>query len=153
MDDSLFGTHGDSTTIMAVASVDPSIFRFGKPQRDRRGRAPRRRRTWRFRFASGSGAGVRIARVALERRATAVQALAAAEEAVRILEERFRAGVVKTIDLLDAVTARREAEMRELVARADAHLAAVQLAVKAGRAPESVLSESQNPTIAEGGVQ
>ena len=160
VDDSLFGTHGDSTTIMAVASVDlVDLFRFGK----------RRSAIAAARADAEAGredvarfeAGVRLevaqayelARVALERRATAVQALAAAEEAVRILEERFRAGVVKTIDLLDAVTARREAEMRELVARADAHLAAVQLAVKAGRAPESVLSESQNPTIADGGVQ
>ena len=43
------------------------------------------------------------------------------------------------LDLLDAATARREAETRELVARADSQSAALRLAVKAGRAPETVL--------------
>ncbi len=79
------------------------------------------------------------AAVALERRATAASALDAAAEAVRIIEERFRAGVVKTTDLLDAATARREAEMRELVARAEAWLAQLRLALAAGEAPESIL--------------
>ena len=60
--------------------------------------------------------------------------------AERITTDRFRAGVVKTLDLLDVTTARREAETRELVARADAHTAALRLAVKAGRRPESVLN-------------
>ena len=68
-----------------------------------------------------------------------MKALAAAREAERITEERFKTGVVKMIDLLDAATARREAETRELVARADATAAALRLAVQAGRAPESVL--------------
>jgi len=47
--------------------------------------------------------------------------------------------VAKTIDLVDAVTARREAETRELVSRTEAHLAALRLAVAGGRSPESVL--------------
>jgi len=60
--------------------------------------------------------------------------------------------VVKTLDLLDAVTARRDAETRELVARADAHLATLRLAVQSGRAPETVLAaEPAVPTsISEG---
>jgi hypothetical protein len=41
--------------------------------------------------------------------------------------------------VIDATTARREAETRELVARAQAHLAAFRLAFKAGKAPESAL--------------
>ena len=60
----------------------------------------------------------------------------------RIVEDRFRAGVVKSIDLLDAATAQREAEMRELVARADAWLTHLHLALAAGLAPETVLSPS-----------
>jgi hypothetical protein len=43
------------------------------------------------------------------------------------------------IDLLDASTARREAETRELIARAEANAALIKLAVVSGRAPESVL--------------
>lgn len=67
--------------------------------------------------------------------------LAAASEAVRITEELFRAGVAKTLDVLDAATARRETQPRELVARTEAHLAALRLALAAGRAPESMLKQ------------
>ncbi len=94
---------------------------------------------------SRPGRRTRPRAVALERRATAEAALAAAGETVRIVEERFRAGVVKTTDVLDAATARREAEMRELVARAEAWLAQLRLALAAGERPESILSIS-HPT-------
>jgi outer membrane protein TolC len=79
------------------------------------------------------------AQVAISRLETARKALRAAAEVQRITEERFRQGVVKMLDLLDADTARREAETRELVARAEAHQALLQLAVKAGRQPETAL--------------
>jgi outer membrane protein TolC len=96
------------------------------------------------RFAEGVRLEVRKAfeeaKTAEARHATAKKALEAAREAERITNDRFRAGVVKTLDLLDVTTARREAETRELVARADAHMAALRLAVKAGRRPESVLN-------------
>jgi outer membrane protein TolC len=78
---------------------------------------------------------------ALARRQTAGRSVESAREAERIVEERFRSGIVKTIDLLDAETARREAETRELVARAQAQLAAFRLAVKSGKTPESALAE------------
>jgi len=96
------------------------------------------------RFAEGVRLEVRQAfeeaKTAEARHTTARKALEAAREAERITDDRFRAGVVKTLDLLDVTTARREAETRELVARADAHTAALRLAVKAGRRPESVLN-------------
>ena len=96
------------------------------------------------RFADGVRLEVRKAfeeaKTAEARHATAKRALEAAREAERITNERFRAGIVKTLDLLDVATARREAETRELVARADAHTAALRLAVRAGRRPESVLN-------------
>jgi outer membrane protein TolC len=96
------------------------------------------------RFAEGVRLEVRQAfeeaRTAQARHATAKKALDSAREAERITNDRFRAGVVKTLDLLDVTTARREAETRELVARADAHTAALKLAVKAGRRPESVFN-------------
>lgn len=147
VDDQLFGSHGDSTTIAAMVTFD--LFDGGKKRaalaaaraEAEAGRAEVER------FAEGvqleAKHAFETAAVALERRATAAAALAAADEAVRIVEDRFRAGVVKTTDLLDATTARREAEMRELVARADAWLAQLQLALAAGERPESVLASVQ----------
>ncbi len=143
VDDTPFGTHGSSTSIMAVATLN--VFSGGS---DRAAVAAAR---WEAkagaedvaRFAEGIQLQVRQAFqeavTARQRQATAVKALAAAREAERITEERFKTGVVKMIDLLDATTARREAETRELVARADATAAALRLAVQAGRAADSVL--------------
>ncbi|MBL8112043.1 MAG: TolC family protein [Acidobacteria bacterium] len=95
------------------------------------------------------GEGVRLearqafeeARTARERHATSLKALEAAREGERIVNERFRSGVVKMLDVLDAATARREAETRELVARAEAQLTGFHLASKAGRRPETLLEE------------
>jgi outer membrane protein TolC len=149
VDDSPFGDHGDSTAILAQGSLD--LWAGG---RHRAAVAAAR--------AEAEAAGHEVAlfadAVRLEvrqawatvdsarrRQATAAAALDAAREAERITAERFRAGVVRTIDLLDAATARREAETRELVARADANLAALRLAVAAGQAPESALGPAEAP--------
>lgn len=75
------------------------------------------------------------ARTARERFHTAGQALDAAAENLRISEARFDKGVVAMVDLLDAATALREAETRELVARAEAHLAEIELRHRAGISP------------------
>lgn len=145
VDDTLFGTHGSSTAIMAVASIN--LFAGGS---DRAAVAAARHeaRAGREdvkRFAEGVRLEVRQAfeeaLTARQRHATARQALEAASEAERITGERFRSGVVKMLDLLDAATARREAETRELVARADAQLALMRLAVRAGRTADSVLPD------------
>lgn len=144
VDDKPFGGHGDSTTIAAMATLDlfdgggkRAAIAAAKAEAEA-GRADVER------FGEGVQLAARqayeAAAVALERRATAAAALSAADEAVRIVEERFRAGVVKTTEVLDAATARREAEMRELVARADAWLAHIHLALVAGEPPESILS-------------
>ncbi len=141
--DKVFGSTGTSGSIMAVATWN--VFAGGS---DRAAALAAREeaRAGRedvARFAEGVRLEVRQAfeeaETARARYETAAKALAAAREAERITEERFRSGVVKMLDLLDATTARREAETRELVARADAHAAALRLAVKAGRRPESVL--------------
>ncbi len=50
---------------------------------------------------------------ARSRYATAAKALDAAREVERITQQRFKSGVVKMLDLVDATTARREAETRE----------------------------------------
>jgi len=146
VDDVLFGNHGDSTTIAALASFD--IYDGG---RRRAAMAAARAdaeagRADVERFSAGveleTKQAFEAATVALERRRTAAAALAAAAETVRIVEDRFRAGVVKSIDLLDAATAQREAEMRELVARADAWLTHLHLALAAGLEPETILRSS-----------
>ncbi len=149
VDDRLFGTHGDATTLVALASFD--LFDGGT----RRAAIAAARadaqaaRADLVRFVEGAELEAReayeVAAVALGRRATAAAALAAAAEAARIVEQRFRAGVVRSTDLLDAATARREAEMRELVARSDAWLAQLRLALAAGARPESVLAAAGSP--------
>lgn len=156
VDDVPFGTHGESTTIIAQGSID--LFAGGRHKAavaaaradaEAAGHDVRQ-------FAEGIRLEVREAwveaRSAQRRHATTAAALDAAREAERITGERFRAGVVKTIDLLDAVTARREAETRELVARADANLAALRLATAAGIAPEAALpaTAGTGPGIAPG---
>jgi outer membrane protein len=139
-----FGSTGRSGSLTAVATWN--VFQggadraavFAAREDARAGRADVAR------FAEGIRLEVRQAfeeaKTAEARHETARKALEAAREAERITDDRFRAGVVKTLDLLDVTTARREAETRELVARADAHTAALKLAVKAGRRPESVLN-------------
>ncbi len=143
VDDTIFGSHGRSTSVMARATLN--LFAGGS---DKAAVAAAR---WEAkagqedvaRFADGIRLEVRQvfeeAVTARRRHATAAQALEAAREAERITSERFKTGVVRMLDLLDAATARREAETRELTARADAHAAALRLAVAAGRAPETAL--------------
>ena len=150
VDDSLFGSHGDSTALMAVGRIE--LWSGG------RHRAAAASATAEYeaaaqeidQFTAAVALEVRQAfeqaRTARDRHRTAVEALEAAAEAERIAEERFRQGVVKMIDLLDVTTARREAETRELVARADAHLTHMTLATKAGRRPESALAETRTDT-------
>jgi len=81
---------------------------------------------------------------ARERFLTAQAAQQAAIEAERITEERFKQGVVKMIELVDATTALQEAQARELVSRAEAHLTSLILAAKAGRRPEEMLTTHQD---------
>jgi outer membrane protein TolC len=142
-DKNLFGASGSAGTVMAFAAVN--LFQGGadKAALVAAREDARAGREDVARFAEGVALEVRQAyeeaSTARARHATAVKALESARESERITDERFRSGVVKTIDLLDAATARREAETRELVARADAHAAALRLAVKAGKAPETAI--------------
>lgn len=157
VDDRPFGTHGDSTTLTLMASVP--LYDGGR-RRAAIAAAEAQATAGRLDLAEAEeGARLAVeaayeaARSSRQRRQTAVSTLAAAEEAVRITEERFRAGIARTIDLLDAVTARREAETRELVTRAEAHLASFELAVAAGRQPESVLAGAAAPGPPDQAVQ
>ena len=142
-DDTLFGSNGDSLAVVAAAGWR---FNLGGATASAVAAARHQAEAGRQdveRFTEGVALEIRQAYeeagTARARHATALRALDAAREAERITAERFASGVVKTIDVLDAATASREAQTRELVARAEAQLSLLRLAVKAGRAPESVL--------------
>jgi len=143
-DEQLFGIGGDNTTVMAMASID--LFAGGRHRAARQAAQAGSEAVSADvdRFAEGVQLEIRQAHAAAlsarDRFATAGQAVTAATEAERIVEERYRQGIEKTTDLIDAASARHQAESRELLARTDAHLATLRLAVAAGHSPESVLS-------------
>jgi outer membrane protein TolC len=125
-DDKIFGANGHSGSVMAVARI--TLLGGGS---DTAARAAARHETASFeadihRFEEGVRLEVQQAwqdlQTAASRHATAASSLAAAEEAVRVRESRFKHGLDKMIDLLDAETSLREAEMREMVARYDVAL-------------------------------
>jgi outer membrane protein TolC len=122
-DDKLFGANGHSGSVMAVARIN--LLGGGS---NTAARAAARHETAGFeadirRFEEGVRLEVQQAwqnlATARIRHTTAESSLAAATEAVRVRESRFKQGLDKMIDLLDAETGLREAEMRELVARYD----------------------------------
>ncbi len=131
------GTRGDSSAIMAVAKLN--LFRGGS---DEAARATARYRTASYaanirRFEDGIKLQVRQAwqdlATARARHRTAEAALAAARESLRVREARFKQGLDKMIDLLDAETQLREAEVNELVARYDVALATYRLYFNSGK--------------------
>jgi len=138
-----FGAHGRSTSVIAMAGID--LWNGGRTRAA--AAAARAEADAGSRDVERMERGIRLEveqaweelRTALSRQRTAGRSLEAAREAERILDERFRQGVARTLDVLDATNVRREAETRELVARAQGHLAAFRLAFKAGRPPESAL--------------
>ena len=122
-DDKIFGANGHSGSVMAVAKID--LWGGGS---DTAARAAARHETASFeadihRFEEGVRLEVQQAwqnlATASIRHTTATSSLAAAGESLRVRESRFKQGLDKMIDLLDAETALREAELRELVARYD----------------------------------
>ncbi|MDP2362013.1 MAG: TolC family protein [bacterium] len=137
-DDKVFGTAEGSYSIKAALTLN--VFRGGG-DRARLAQARHNARAWREdvdRFTEGVRLEVQQAwgdrHSASLRHQAASQALAAAGENLRVVEDRFREGVARMIDLLDAETALREAEVRELVARYDSHIAHFQLRHAAGLA-------------------
>ncbi len=145
-DDRIFGSHGDSSTLMAVARIN--LFRGGA---DRSALAASRHDTASHaanisRFEEGIRLQVKQAWQELEtakaRHATAAAALSAADEQVRVREKRFQQGLDKMIDLLDAETGQREAKVRALVARYDEALATYQLHYASGAPLTSATTET-----------
>lgn len=125
-DDTIFGSHGHSGSVMAFAKIN--LYRGGS---NGAAKAAARHETASFeadirRFEEGVRLEVQQGWLNLAtantRHETAVNALAAAKEALRVRDRRFKQGLDKMIDLLDAETSLREAETRELVARFDVAL-------------------------------
>ena len=122
-DDKLFGSNGHNGSVMAVARIN--LLGGGS---NTAARSAARYDTASFeadirRFEEGVRLEVQQAwqnlATAGVRHTTATSSLSAAREALRVRGNRFKQGLDKMIDLLDAETALREAELRELVARYD----------------------------------
>lgn len=135
-DDTIFGSHGGSGSVMAFARLD--LYSGG---RESAGREAARHDAAAGgydirRFEEGVKLEVQQAwhdlRTAEARLATAANSLQAAREALRVREHRFTQGLDKMIDLLDAETTAREAELRELVARYDVSLSSYRLLFTSG---------------------
>ena len=146
--DQIFSSDNDSAAVMAMLSVD--LF-SGNRHRSAKAAAEADYLAGQQQIAQFTE-GIRLevrdayerAITARERFLTAQAAQQAAVEVERITEERFKQGVVKMIELVDATTALQETQTRELVARAEAHLTSIALAAKAGRRPEEMLTTHQD---------
>jgi len=135
-DDTIFGSNGGSGSVMAFARLD--LYSGGKESAGREA-ARHDAAAWGHdirRFEEGVQLEVQQAwydlHTAQARLATAADSLQAAREALRIREHRFTQGLDKMIDLLDAETAVRETELRELVARYDVSLSSYRLLFVSG---------------------
>jgi len=146
-DDTIFGSNGHSGSVMAVAKID--LWGGGS---DTNARAAARYEKASFeadvhRFEEGVRLEVQQAwqdlATANIRHATAKSSLAAADEALRVRESRFTQGLDKMIDLLDAETTLREAELRELVARYDVALDTYRLRFVSGATLIHSMEESR----------
>ncbi len=146
-DDTIFGSNGNSGTIMAVARINL----FGGIA-DTQARRAAENDTVSFeadirRFEEGIRLEVRQAwqdlETARDRHATALSVLASADEALRVREHRFKQGLEKMVDVLDAETALREAETRELVARYDVLLSTTRLQFVSGTTLIPSMEESR----------
>jgi outer membrane protein TolC len=135
-DDTIFGSNGTSGSIVAFARIN--LYRGGSKKAEL---TATRHEIASFesdivRFEEGVLLEVEQAwqdlTTARIRQKTAAESLAAAREALRVREKRFKQGLDKMIDLLDAETSLREAELRELVARYDVALSSYRLVFVSG---------------------
>ncbi len=148
-DDRLFGNNGHNGSIMAVAKIN--LFAGGSDSAEKEA----------ARLDALSGEhnvalfeeGVRLevrsafaqVQSSRKRHETATRAVAAAKEALRVREMRFEQGLDKMIDLLDAETALRESELRELVARYDLTLSTYRLFFTSGTSLTKLFGVNTDP--------
>ncbi len=146
-DEDFGGSEAGSWTVMGSLSW---TFNLGGGQYWKQSAAGHQARAWEAKvshFEEGVRLQVRQGlseyELARERSRTSAQALEAGRENLRILEERFEQGVASTLDLLDAQTALRELETRELVTRHEALVAAYRLRLLSGQAVLSHKKEGE----------
>jgi len=146
-DDKIFGSNGHSGSIMAVARINLWGGDAGTASR-----TAARHETASFeadvqRFEEGVQLEVRQAwqdlATSRSRHATAKSSLTAAKEALRVRESRFKQGLERMIDLLDAETSLRESEMRELTARYDVALDTYRLLFVSGASMTPTMEETR----------
>ena len=122
-DDQLFGANGDSYTLMALARWTP--WNWGETQgrvgvaRGQQAATAQAERAYRQQVefeVRQAHQGVEEGRARLE---STRRAVAAAERAMTILEDRFSQGVARVTELLDAETLAHEARVRETQAHFD----------------------------------
>lgn len=145
-DDTVLGSNGHSGSVMAAAGI--KLFHGGAE----RAEAAAARYTAKAgehqikQFEEGIRLQTRQAwtqlKTAEKQHETATKSLDAAREALRVREERFRQGLDKMIDLLDAETALEGAEVRELVSRFDLILANFTLHLDSGHSLAEALNIS-----------
>jgi outer membrane protein TolC len=146
-DDTIFGSNGHNGTVMAFAKFSLSL---GGSETARVEAARLEATAFAHdltRFEDGVRLEVRQAWQDLAtsnaRLATAEHSVAAARESLRITETRFREGLDRMLDLLDAETALREAQMRETVARYDVARQTYRLRYVTGRPVIDTVEELQ----------
>ncbi len=146
-DDQVFGANGRSGTIMAVAKIDLWGGGAGSAARTAARHDAASFEADLHRFEEGVRLEVQQAwqdlATARTRHATAASAVEAAREALRVRDNRFKQGLDRMIDLLDAETAFREAEMRELLARYDVALESRRLRFASGATLIPSMEDSQ----------
>lgn len=122
-DDKLFGDHGTSTTLMAMAQWN--VWNWGQTHarvsraKSQRTAAEESLRAYEQQVefeVLQAWLGVGDARARLN---VAAEAVARAERAMAILEDRFGQGIARVTDLLDAETMLNDARARDLNARFD----------------------------------
>jgi outer membrane protein len=138
-DNTLFGTHGGSYTVAAMASWKAwnwgqTFARVARSESERRA-AEESRRGYRQQVefeVRSAWQGVEEARARVE---VATRGVEASEKALTILEDRFGQGVSRITDLLDVETMAHQARVRESQARTDLELAQRTLSFAVGGSP------------------
>jgi outer membrane protein TolC len=138
-DDSAFGDHGDSYTLMARAEWN--VWNWGQTQaRVARSKheakvASEARRAYADQVEFEARQAWQAVEEARARCAVTGDAVGAAERALSILEDRFAQGVARMTDLLDMETMAHEARVRDAQAKSDLQIALRTLAFATGGDP------------------
>jgi outer membrane protein len=138
-DDRLFGTHGDSYTVMGMARWTP--WNWGETQgrvgqaRGQHAAAVQAERAYRDQVEFEVRQAWQAVAESRARAESAERAAVAAERAMRILEDRFSQGVARVTELLDAETLAHEARVREAQARFDLQRALRTISFATGQNP------------------